>query len=402
MIQTLSRASLMLFGLFGVSVLVSKSGFTILYSLVLIYGLFQFPWRDLAQRSWLEKYMMLLFPLAVLVNFFSVGGSIAAVDVLTRWTWPLIYFPIAHLHRNRNHRLIFFKGLAIGLAIACLYSYIRFYREFDLQYDGRIRVASFWDILRWAYFCATAVTLLFSILIKTNFLGKKIWKIIFILFVMTLVSLVLTSSRGAWVGALVGMFCALISQRKSLKYYLGYGILVCLLVMTSGGVRDRIFSIFKVERHGTQITSEDGSNAGRLHMWKVALDLYQEVPLFGVGFKNSKPALDEYLSRQSSDYVKTYTSVEYSYNDQHSSYMTLLLQFGGIYFLIIYGFFLVVTYRARREEIYIPSLICSFAVFFFYSAIASFEAVIIFSLISFLILNISCFQDSALDLIQTS
>ena len=68
--------------------------------------------------------------------------------------------------------------------------------------------------------------------------------------------------------------------------------------------------------------------------------------------------------------------------------MTLLLQFGGIYFLFLYSFFFIATYKARREEIYIPAMICTYVVYFFYSAIVSFESVIIFGLLSFMILNL--------------
>lgn len=384
MVQVLSQASLVLFGLFGVSVLVSKSAFTIFYALVVIFGLCKFKWNIILQLPILEKCMIALFPLAIGVSFFSVGGSTTAMEVVARWTWPLIYFPIAYLHQNKDQRIMFFKGLGLGLFIACIYSYIRFFGDIDT--NGR--VTSFWDILRWAYFLAVAVTIIFSMLLKPKFLEKKTWNIVFVLFVMAVISLVLTSSRGAWMGALAGTFCVLISQRKSFKYYIGYGFLVCLILSSNAGVRNRILSSFNVQRQGDKITSEDGSNAGRLHMWKVAMDLYKEVPFFGVGFKNSKPTLEQFIAQQGPEYAEKYTKVEYSYNDQHSSYMTLLLQFGGIYFLFIYGFFLAATYKARREEIYIPAMICTYVVYFFYSAIVSFEAVIVFALLSFMILKL--------------
>lgn len=384
MIQVLSQASSILFGLFGVSFLVSKSAFTILYALVVLYGLFKFKWNIILELPILEKCMIALFPLAIGVSFFSVGESATAMEVLARWTWPLIYFPIVYLHQNKEQRLVFFKGLGFGLFIACVYSYIRFFGDVDI--NGR--VASFWDILRWAYYLAIAVTILFSMLLKPHFLEKKTWNIVFLLFVMAVVSLVLTASRGAWMGALTGTFCVLISQRKSFKYYVGYGFLVCLILFSSAGVRNRILSSFNVQRQGDKITSQDGSNAGRLHMWKVAMDLYQEVPFFGVGFKNSKPTLEQFIEKQGPEYAEKYTKIEYSYNDQHSSYVTLLLQFGGIYFAFIYGFFLAATIKARREEIYIPAVICTYVVYFFYSAIVSFEAVIIFGLLSFMILKL--------------
>lgn len=384
MIQILTQAPSVLFGLFGVSFLVSKSAFTIFYALVVIYGLLKFKWNIILQLPVLEKCMIAAFPLAIAVSLFSVGGSTAAIDVLARWTWPLIYFPIVYLHQNKEQRIIFFKGLGLGLFIACLYSYVRFFGDIDT--NGR--VASFWDILRWAYFLSIAVTVLFSMLLKSNFLPKKSWNIVFVLFAMSIISLVLTASRGAWMGALVGTFCVLLSQRKSFKYYLGYGFLVFVILFSNTAVRGRILSSFNVQRQGDKITSEDGSNAGRLHMWKVAMDLYKEVPLFGVGFKNSKPALEQFIAQQGPEYAEKYTKVEYSYNDQHSSYVTLLLQFGGVYFLFLYGFFAAATLKAYRDEMYIPAIVCTSVVYVFYSAIVSFEAVVVFGLLSFMILNL--------------
>jgi O-antigen ligase len=384
MVQVFSQASTVLFGLFGLSVLTSKSAFTIFYSLVVIYGLFKFKWNIILQLPLLEKWMIALFPIGVLVSFFSIGGAPTAIEVLTRWTWPLIYFPIVYLHNNKEPREMFFRGLGLGLFIACVYSYLRF--AFEYNFEGRI--PSFWDLLRWAYFCATAVILLFSMLIRTDLLDKKNLRMIAVLFVMALVSLVLTGSRGAWIGAFFGMFCALIVQRKQLKYYFGYAVLVAILLLSSAGVRDRILSSFSVKKQGGQITSEDGSNAGRLHMWKVALGLFKEVPFFGVGFKNSKPELEKFLAKQTPEYVDKYTKIEYSYNDQHSSYLTLLLQFGGVYFVFIYSFFIVLTYQARKQQMLIPTLLGSYAVYFFYSAIVSFEAVVVFGLLSFMVVNL--------------
>ncbi|MBC7753535.1 MAG: O-antigen ligase family protein [Moraxellaceae bacterium] len=375
-----------LFGLFGLSFLISKSAFTLLYTVVVLFGLFKFKWSIVPRLPVLEKALLVLFPVAIALNFFSVGGSGAALEVLTRWTWPLIYFPFVYLHENKNERILFFKGLGLSLLIACLYSFFRFSGEFD--FDSSARVSSFWDILRWAYFLAVAITILFSILIKTDFIDAKTWKFVCLLLVMAVASLVLTSSRGAWMGALAGTFCVLISQRKSLKYYIGYGVLVFLILFSNTGIRHRILSSFDIKREEGKITSEDGSNAGRLHMWKVATDLYQEVPFFGVGFNNSKYTLKDFIEKQGPEYAQRYTKIEYSYNDQHSSYMTLLLQFGGIYFIFLYGFFLVATYKARRDEIYIPAMMCTYVVYFFYSAIVSFEAVVIFGLISLMILKL--------------
>lgn len=323
---------------------------------------------------------MTLFPLAVILSLFSLSGHEAAIDVLTRWTWPLIYFPALYLQKNSLTKKIFFQALSVSLFIACLYSYFIFFRDHNLKYTSMTRVASFWDILRWGYFCSVALTIQLSVLLRPQLLTKKMWRWVFVLFVMTLIALIFSNTRGAWFGALLGGLLVLITQRKSLKFYFTYILCVGLILLSSDSVREKLFSSFMIEKRGGQITSGNDSNAGRLHMWKVSWELYQEVPFFGVGFEHSREALKSFLSTKDPVYVQTYTGTEYSYNDQHSSYMTVLLQFGGIYFVILYGFILLTMYHTRKEMTYWPALVCTAVVYFFHSGIVSFEAVVLFGL----------------------
>ena len=384
-----------LFGLFGLSFFISKSAFTIFYSCLVIFGLIQYPWKFLGQAHWSEKTMIALYPLAILCNFFSLGGVESSALVFARWTWPLLFFPIMYLKNHKSSLIILAKTLVVSLFVACLYSYYQFYKEYNFIYDTNGRVSSFWDILRWSYFCSIAVialfTVLFTVLVQENSLvqlNKNEFRILMTVFVMSVVSLVLTNSRAAWLGSILGIALSIIMQRKTLKYYVGLSIAVGLLLFTNDHIRSRMLSTFNVQNKNGEIVSNHRSNASRLDMWKVAIDISKESPFFGSGFENSKPTIENFLSRQTADYVNKYTKLDYSFNDQHSSYITMLFQFGAIYTIILYTLFFAVTWLNRRDVILIPLVMCTYFIYLFYGSIVSFEASIGFGLISFMILNL--------------
>ena len=88
--------------------------------------------------------------------------------------------------------------------------------------------------------------------------------------------LLLTWSRGAWIGLAISAVIFLLYQSK---YFLTAGILVTPVAVTvlgfaSGNVMDRLKSIF---------TLADSSSVYRLNIWKSVLDMLNDIFLFGIG-----------------------------------------------------------------------------------------------------------------------
>lgn len=380
---------MVLFGLFGLSFFVSKSAFTLFYGLAVLFGLYQFEWRSFFKRSYLEIAIIFLYPLAIFLNLFSMGGfEHGAVNVLQKWTWPLVYFAVDYLQKNKPERIFFFKALGVSLFVACVYSLLIFLVGANFVFSTKLRVASFWDISRWGYFCAMAIIILLSLLIDKKALDGSQWKKILVLFFLCCFCLVINNSRAPMFGALIGIVVVLFMHRVSIKYYLGFLLAVVLLISSSAGLRARILSSFSIERKDGQIVSQNDSNAARLNMWKGTMDLYKQTPYFGVGFDYTKPAFEKFFATMKTvdaEYVSRISAGEFSYNDQHSSYLSVLLQLGGIFFVCLYSFFLLVLYHGRRDKIYMPALLCTGIIYIVYSGILSFEAIVIFGLSSFLI-----------------
>ena len=154
---------------------------------------------------------------------------------------------------------------------------------------------------------------------------------------------------------------------------------------------DRIKSIFAVQVQSEQFTSADPSNAGRLHMWKVALDFFQEQPFFGTGFESTEVPLRKFIENKGAEYSDRFTKTEFSYRDQHSSYLNTLVQMGALFFtycwigiIIIFYQIVIAFWRARtKNSLYVlaGSLYC-FIVFIFYSAFNSYEAIYLIGLLT--------------------
>lgn len=127
---------------------------------------------------------------------------------------------------------------------------------------------------------------------RDMFFSKKyIEKIIFII---TLILLILTNSRGAWLGAFGGYgIYILLEQRKNLLKILIFSILLGIVIWNM-----KIPSIDKFKNRATSIgnLNTDRSNLGRLYMWKEALPIVQENPINGIGYRTGGRDVVDYFN----------------------------------------------------------------------------------------------------------
>ena len=117
---------------------------------------------------------------------------------------------------------------------------------------------------------------------------------------------ILTFSRGGYVGLLGGlMFLLFVFRRKLFMRYkiwsfLGLAFLIIVLI-APGPISRRFFSSFNLE---------EGSNSGRLAMWREAEKNIAEHPLFGVGIGNFPLAVDPLVTYREPIYAhNTYLDV---------------------------------------------------------------------------------------------
>jgi O-antigen ligase len=374
-----------LFFLFGLSIFISKSGILIFGSILVLWSFFKINFKDCTTESTVNLILVSFFPLAMLANVFSLGGWGASLMIFQHWTWPLYVLPFHFLLRNQRAINYFSAGMALGFLIAILKAVTIFWHEFHLQFSSVVRVASFWDIGRWAYFLTCTSIILFGLLGQVLFSAKsKLFSKLLItaFFLLSFVFLLLANSRAPWLGAGLGLAILGILNRRCLKLLGLLAPVLLIFYLAVPGLSARFESAFSAKKENGIITSSDASNAGRLHMWKVTSDFYKENLFFGTGFNSAEKPLREFLAAKSPEYIKAYVDPQFSFSDQHNSYLLMLVQLGLLFSIYFWGSIGFIFMRAlfcifktddHVFKISFALFISQLFMFVFYSAVSSYE-----------------------------
>ncbi|AHI05692.1 hypothetical protein BDW_05930 [Bdellovibrio bacteriovorus W] len=372
--------------MFGLSFFTSKSGLSIFSTLLILVSLFYVNWRAFFKEKWLVLFAATV-PLGMFLNLFSLGGWESSLKFLGANPWPLLVIPGFYLTQQKRELAFFLWPLSVSLILALLKAGTVFYVDYGLVFNSKTRVYSYFDIGRWGQFLSIATVSLFGLSYPSA--QKNRWLMLYYrsLFVLSLLFLVFSNTRAPWVGFFVGMILIIILMKKYLKTIIAVMFICSVVVLSNKEISARVVSIFEVKRDETGvITSEDTSNAGRLHMWKVALDRFPENPFFGTGFKNSETSLIDFLSKQTDNYRNTYTGINFSYNDAHSSYFQSLNEMGLIFFIYYWGilaFYFIFMIRKflkdRNSNFLISAAVVSanMIVYIFYSSYSSYEVALL-------------------------
>lgn len=369
--------------LFCLSALTSKSGFQIFLGFLVLLAAFGLNWHQFVKQEKLAFAILLLYPLAIVCGFFSLGHTTSALHTALAWPWPLVVLPTVLIKNRRDDIRILLIGLSASLAVACFYCWVLFAKDFHWAF-GEARVPSFWDISRWGVFSGLALVLLAgALMVKGTPLRRRTG--LFLLGILDFSCLLLSNNRGPWLAFAISAIVFFILYPKLWKLIIPMAAVFMAVVLSSRSLSIRVNSIAAVQTtQDGHMTSTDKSNEGRLHMWKVALDFFKEQPWFGTGFENSEEPLKNFLARQEPEYRKKYTSVEYSYRDQHSSPLTTLVQNGLLFFvtfwsIVIAGALCWLKEWWREKSLFsatiLAALVFHLVLCFFYTSFLSYEIV---------------------------
>ncbi|WP_413587434.1 O-antigen ligase family protein [Bdellovibrio sp. HCB274] len=376
---------LALWALFAVSLFVSKSGISIFGTVLLLWSVFKIDWKKSIQQNPWFLVILSIFPLAILVSWVSIGGAEAASKVFSSWAWPLYIIPFSLLFQDKKAFKLFCWSLAVGLVVSFANSIFIFGNQWNWTFNSATRVASFWDISRWGYFLSCTSVALFALLGHEQTIAKfeKIEKIaVYLMLGLSLAFLVLANTRGPWLAVIVGIFALGISGKRYLKLLCGFLVFVVLSTLAVPGTLDRLQSSFSAKTENGVVTSKDASNAGRLHMWQVNLQFAKEHLFLGTGFESVEAPLRAFIDQQGVEYREKYVDPEFSFNDQHSSYLQMLVQMGVFYFAFIWGVVAILMIMSipdffRNQDIWVKTafslVVTQLFMFIFYSSISSFE-----------------------------
>ena len=372
--------------MFGLSFFTSKSGLSIFSALLLLISLFFINWNTFIKDKWMVLFAATV-PIGMFLNLFSLGGWESSIKFLLSNPWPLLVIPGYCLIQKEKEIRFFLWPLILGFCAALIKSAEIFYHTYEFIFTSQARVHSFYDIGRWGQFIATAAVALLGLSYPTVIKDKRILICIRILFVLSFVFLLLSNTRGPWLGFAGGAMLIVLLMRKYLKTMAILVLLVSAVAFSSDGVFERVNSIFAVSKDASgKITSDNTSNAGRLHMWQVALDRAPENLFFGTGFRNTEAPLRAFLDRQSDEYKNKYITAQFSLNDSHSSYLQSLTEMGILFFIIYWSslvyclVFFLNEYFKTGISLYLISgaiIFSSLIIFVFYSSYETYEAALL-------------------------
>ena len=153
------------------------------------------------------------------------------------------------------------------------------------------------------------------------------------LFIMSVVA---TSSRGAFLGLLsVAAFCWFYSPRKIISLALGVCLVGLVLIAAPQEYWDRINSITD------DSTMESGTAGQRVFTWGIGWEMFLANPVFGVGQGNFPWTIGEYLDG------RTWQTKSLAGRQAHSLYFTLLPEL-GLLGTLIFGSMIYLNYRDTR------------------------------------------------------
>lgn len=159
--------------------------------------------------------------------------------------------------------------------------------------------------------------------------------------------ILMTQSRGVFLGLLVFIAIALAGQRRRLRLVFRLGVIALLLAaVVPASVWDR----FGTLRHATSTTTLDevdgaeGSARQRYEIWRVGWKIARDHPLMGVGLGAYKPNHAQYALRPE------FNPTAQGGRDTHSLYLNVLAETGFPGFLLYLGMLLTVFITAERTR----------------------------------------------------
>lgn len=392
---TLKRIGFIFILLTLISTVLSKSGVHLFFVLALALSFFVlFKTRNLNLPSLSPPnriavfFILSTYLISAVSGLFSEGSvpsfRVSLLDNATMLFWiPLVVF-----NGTKTHQKYLLQSFLGACLLGSIYSFFLFWKLEGAHYTSEIRIASFFDVSRWALIIMMGALIAFVEVAENFKKNKRRFLSYLFLFLISSISLILSNSRGPWLGLAFGILIyVLIFKRKLLALLMLISALGLGALSQSPELSSRLQSIYNVK--------SNGSNLGRLHMWRVALDFYKEHPLWGVGAGNTEKPLRRFLSQQTPEYLQQHLVEQFSFRDHHSSYLNSLNEYGllfflvfwlSLFFLVIYNFKNLNTVERKSSWIIVVSYL---GVGLFYSEMFSYTAYAFWYFVSVFTLDFS-------------
>jgi putative inorganic carbon (hco3(-)) transporter len=268
-------------------------------------------------RTPLDKPFIALAVLCLLSSVFSLHRVTSLWSMLLLFDYLTIFYLAIHVFRTRaqlRHLVCLIIGVAVFLSLFGLLKYsgsnpFPWWDYPDLDQSQNILWSTFGNRNHLAGYMEMAIPLAVGFFL-TGLSGAKRFLLACLIFLL-LMTLLLTLSRGGWLGAIIGLsflsLCLFLDsrfkQKKVLATLIAGIFAVLIIVLSSTPVVERILTL-------TERDSETNFNS-RIVVWGGVMDMIAEYPLTGTGpgtfsfafTKYQPPGLDKHYARAHNDYL---------------------------------------------------------------------------------------------------
>ena len=337
--------------IYTLSLFISKSGISIGLGFLILAFLLYFWDKRKISLTVEEKYILAILILLPIFSLLSVGGSYSFQRALEKsYRYIGLFFIPLFLQKDKIvERVLSLFSLSIVISFI---NGIFFYKK--LKWNFNIRLISFSsNPLDEAHIMAMGSMLVLVAIVYYGKEKKWIYTLFYSLtFILSLIALLLTQGRGAWIGFVAALFIVLFFLFKSKKNFIIAMLAISLLGY--GAINSKVLENNRYIKRIVSITNADATSPKiRIFLWESSIDMFKNNLSFGVGRDNAGKFALEYMEKN-----KKYDEMKGKWDKRHlkdiagsgnlhSMYFTSLAEEGILFFPFI-GMFLFILYRQIR------------------------------------------------------
>lgn len=322
--------------IFSLSIMVSKGGMNIGLGLMIFGFLLGIKNKESYTLEKEEKYILILIILIPIFSLLSVGGVksfIEALEKIYRYI-PVFLIPIFLKEIKKYWNVICCIYISI---VVNFINGMKFYQSKKWNFNWRYESYGV-NLLDDAHMFAMLSFIILGVLFYTIAKKKYVFSFLsVIVYILALIGVLLSQSRGAWLSVLGGIFFFLVFSLKKKKNIIGAVIIVLSLIL---GVinTEKIENNRYVKRFLSITNIESDSPKIRILMWEGAVYSFKQHFIFGTGKDNSAKYILEYLEKNdkySEVRNKKMLKIIAQTGNMHNMYFSSLAEEGILFFYLV-------------------------------------------------------------------
>lgn len=315
--------------------------------------------------SYLSIFMSILALMMLISVSYAVEKKLALSESIRFIVYIIIYFIIKYDLNSKKHTIGMIRAYIFSTLILCLFGIYQYFTGYGLEGKfaenyGYLRYKVMANMDNPNNLAAFLILALFPMIMLAIYEKEKIKKIFYsILSILIFTNLILTGSRNAIIGIMIGVVILAIV----------YSFRLFMLMVLLGGI-----SIFiPVIRTRLMAITDKTQNESRMYLWEIAKRMIKDHPLFGVGNGNYVSLYDKYT-----DIYPQFKFYGYKRFPCHNSYLKIESELGIIGGISFIGILIASLIQVKK---FISTTQDEFYKFFYTGFLAS--------MISFYVMNLS-------------